>query len=258
MKIYELQVVEIPTNEPMIRNDQNDQIYKTKDGKWTAVASEIEDRNRPASRCSSGRSRSRCRSCCQRLSQRGIDTPCSTPSPSTPSARARRSPRRAPLCGHDRDQHGRPRRGHQARRQRRAPSPSQELTKLGLEQGSDEWDEAWDEVFRRWSSRWSRTARRSDGGRRAVHLRHRAPRVAPHRQPAARPLRPPGRSRRVALLPVRRGRSRAAVRGRSHLQDPRQQVPRRRTKRATRCRSSTRCSPSRSRGPRRRSRSRTS
>src|SRR5919197_1636393 len=34
MKIYELQVVEIPTNEPMIRADRNDQIYKTKDGKW--------------------------------------------------------------------------------------------------------------------------------------------------------------------------------------------------------------------------------
>ena len=42
--------------------------------------------------------------------------------------------------------------------------------------------------------------------RRPLHLRHRAPRVAPDRQPAARPLRPPGRPRRVALLPLRRGR----------------------------------------------------
>src|SRR5690349_4829089 len=46
MKIYELQVVDIPTNEPMVRRDQNDQIYKTKDGKWAAVVSEIEDRNK--------------------------------------------------------------------------------------------------------------------------------------------------------------------------------------------------------------------
>src|SRR5215211_2516024 len=45
MKIYELQVVEIPTNRPMIRRDNNDQIYKTKDGKWSAVAREIEERN---------------------------------------------------------------------------------------------------------------------------------------------------------------------------------------------------------------------
>src|SRR5438270_2135239 len=37
MKIYELQVVEIPTNRPMQRQDKNDQIYKTKDGQWGAV-----------------------------------------------------------------------------------------------------------------------------------------------------------------------------------------------------------------------------
>src|SRR5689334_3369062 len=46
MKIYELQVVDIPTNEPMVRKDQNDQIYKTKDGKWAAVVGEIEERNK--------------------------------------------------------------------------------------------------------------------------------------------------------------------------------------------------------------------
>ena len=46
MKIYDLQVVEIPTNEPMIRDDQNDQIYKTKEGKWAAVVREIEERNK--------------------------------------------------------------------------------------------------------------------------------------------------------------------------------------------------------------------
>jgi preprotein translocase subunit SecA len=41
MKIYEMPVVEIPTNQPMVRKDQNDQIFKTKDGKWGAVLSEI-------------------------------------------------------------------------------------------------------------------------------------------------------------------------------------------------------------------------
>ncbi len=45
MKIYELQVVEVPTNQPMVRADNNDQIYKTKDGKWAAVVSEIERRH---------------------------------------------------------------------------------------------------------------------------------------------------------------------------------------------------------------------
>src|SRR5438067_5515034 len=45
MKIYELQVVEVPTNMPMIRRDHNDQIYKTKDDKWAAVAKEIKTRH---------------------------------------------------------------------------------------------------------------------------------------------------------------------------------------------------------------------
>src|SRR4051812_24941746 len=45
MKIYELQVVEIPTNRPMVRRDNNDQIYKTKDGKWDAVVREIGQRS---------------------------------------------------------------------------------------------------------------------------------------------------------------------------------------------------------------------
>jgi len=41
MKIYKIPVVEIPTNKPMVRKDENDQIFKTKDGKWAAVLSEI-------------------------------------------------------------------------------------------------------------------------------------------------------------------------------------------------------------------------
>ncbi len=35
MKIYELPVVQIPTNRPMVREDRNDQVYKTKEGKWS-------------------------------------------------------------------------------------------------------------------------------------------------------------------------------------------------------------------------------
>ncbi|HEU5142437.1 MAG TPA: preprotein translocase subunit SecA, partial [Solirubrobacterales bacterium] len=41
MKIYKIPVVEIPTNRPMVRADHNDQIFKTKDGKWKAVLEEI-------------------------------------------------------------------------------------------------------------------------------------------------------------------------------------------------------------------------
>ncbi len=45
MKIYEVPVVEIPTNQPMVRLDHNDQIFKTKDGKWKAVLEEITARH---------------------------------------------------------------------------------------------------------------------------------------------------------------------------------------------------------------------
>ncbi len=45
MKIYELPVVQVPTNRPMVRDDRNDQIFKTKEGKWSAVVEEIATRH---------------------------------------------------------------------------------------------------------------------------------------------------------------------------------------------------------------------
>jgi len=42
-KIYKLDVVEIPTHLPMVRNDHPDLIYKTQTAKYTAVANEIAD-----------------------------------------------------------------------------------------------------------------------------------------------------------------------------------------------------------------------
>jgi preprotein translocase subunit SecA len=45
MKIYELPVVQVPTNMEMVREDRNDQIYKTREGKWNAVVQEIAARN---------------------------------------------------------------------------------------------------------------------------------------------------------------------------------------------------------------------
>ncbi len=44
MKIYNLPVVQIPTNRPMVRADRNDQVYKTREGKWSAVLREIRAR----------------------------------------------------------------------------------------------------------------------------------------------------------------------------------------------------------------------
>jgi len=40
-KIYNLDVVEIPTNVPVIRDDRSDKIYKTAEAKWQAIVSDV-------------------------------------------------------------------------------------------------------------------------------------------------------------------------------------------------------------------------
>ncbi len=51
MKIYKVPVVEVPTNRPTVRDDQNDQIFKTREGKWAAVINvSWSPATRPASR----------------------------------------------------------------------------------------------------------------------------------------------------------------------------------------------------------------
>lgn len=45
-KIYNLDVVEIPTNKPMIRKDKEDVIYKNEDAKFNAIAEDIKKKNK--------------------------------------------------------------------------------------------------------------------------------------------------------------------------------------------------------------------
>jgi preprotein translocase subunit SecA len=44
-EVYKLGVVEIPTNRPMVRADEQDLIYKGEDPKWTAVTEDIAERH---------------------------------------------------------------------------------------------------------------------------------------------------------------------------------------------------------------------
>src|SRR5206468_6481285 len=44
VEIYNLNVVEIPTNVPVARLDKNDYIYKTKEGKFSAVVRDVKER----------------------------------------------------------------------------------------------------------------------------------------------------------------------------------------------------------------------
>jgi preprotein translocase subunit SecA len=45
-KIYRLHVIQIPTNQPMIREDAPDTIYKTEEAKFSAIAKEVKERNK--------------------------------------------------------------------------------------------------------------------------------------------------------------------------------------------------------------------
>ena len=183
VEIYNLDVVEIPTNVDVARADENDMVFKTKEGKFAAVARDIEERSSSGQPVLVG---TIAVETSEYLSAAPDAQGDQAQRPQREGARARgrdhqgRGPERR---GHDRDEHGRPRRRHQARRRR---------------------------------------AR----GRRPLRARHRAARVAADRQPASRPLGPPGRSRRDALLPLRRGRPRAPLRRRPDqgdhgaLQDP--------------------------------------
>jgi preprotein translocase subunit SecA len=45
VEIYDLHVVEIPTNEPVARADENDLIFRTKEGKFAAVIRDIKERH---------------------------------------------------------------------------------------------------------------------------------------------------------------------------------------------------------------------
>lgn len=44
--IYNMDVIAIPTNKPVIRDDKPDMIYKTMEGKFRAVVEDIKERNR--------------------------------------------------------------------------------------------------------------------------------------------------------------------------------------------------------------------
>ncbi len=213
-KIYKLDVVQIPTNHPMVRDDRNDQVYKTRGGKWHAVAAEIAERNEKSQPVLVGTiSVEVSELLADQLKVKGIEH-------TVLNAKPEYAEREGDIIA----QAGRP--GAVTIATNMAgrgvdiklggnPEHLAELelkTKLGLQPGDPDYEERFAELLPTFEAKVETRPRDRARGRRSLHLRHRAPRVAPHRQPAAWPFRPPGRSRRVALLPQRRGRPRASVR----------------------------------------------
>ena len=148
MDIYNLEVVEVPTNLPMIRDDEDDEVYRTATEKYRAILKLIEDCKikRPAG---AGRHHldREIGAACRAAAQGGLGAARLLRSERVRRAlfgrRGRhqrqgvRHPERAlPRAGslyrlagrragrdHDRHQHGRPRHRHSARRQRRHAHP---------------------------------------------------------------------------------------------------------------------------------------
>ena len=241
-KIYNLDVVVIPTNRPLRRLEEPDVDLPDRAARSTTRSSRRSPRSRRTGRP-------------VLVGTISIEKS-ETLSTHAQAARhqARRAEREVPRAGSrdrragrphgrgdDRHQHGRPRHRHPARRQRRvhgaAAVPGRRAGRAAAEgRGA---------VRRRRGVRLLLPPRRAStasagrtgtgifdalqgadatpstsevvGARRPAHRRHRAPRGAAHRQPAARPRRPPGRPRLVALLPVARRRPDAHLRLRPHL-----------------------------------------
>src|SRR5688572_16768602 len=148
MKIYKLQVVEVPTNEPMIRSDQNDQIYKTKEGKWTAVLNQIAERHEAGQPVLVGTiSVEVSEMLSERLKQRGIQ-----------HTVLNAKPEHAALEGETVAEAGQPGtvtiatnmagRGVDIKLGGNAEHlTTLELRKRGIEPETAEWDKAWDEIY---------------------------------------------------------------------------------------------------------------
>ena len=210
--IYRLDVVEIPTNVPVIRIDEDDEVYRTVEEKYKAIVEEIED------------------AACARASRSWSAPPRSRSPSSSPSAAARTGSRIS----------------HQVLNARYHEQEAYIVAQAGVPgavtiatnmagRGTDiqlggnadmriaqelgdmpEGPER--EAKERGDPRRGRQRLKEQGARRRrpLRARHRAPREPAHRQPAARPLRPPGRPRPLEILPVAAGRPDAHLRLRAH------------------------------------------
>ncbi len=150
--IYKLDVAVIPTNQPCIRKDMNDFIYKTRREKFNAVVKEIRTRTAKGQPVLVGTVSVEASEVLSPHAQAREDPARRAEREVSPAGSGDRRARRPAGQRHHLHQHGRPRHRHQTRPRRRR-------------------------------------------SRRTLRHRHRAPRVAPHRPPAPRTLRAPGRSR---------------------------------------------------------------
>ena len=212
-KIYSLGVVPIPTNKPMARIDQADLVYRTEEAKYDAVVEDIAERHEKGQPVLVGTvSVEKSEHLSGKLKKRGIPHTVLNAKVHADEAKI------VAMAGHKgavtvatnmagrgtdimlggsieflADAALRKQRPRARRRDRRAVR-----SRVAGRPRAD-------------PRPGRRGARRGPRARRPVRRRHRASRVAPHRQPAAWSFRPSGRPGRVPVLPVAAGRADAAV-----------------------------------------------
>ena len=232
-KIYKLGVVPIPTNKPMQRIDQPDLVYRTEEAKYDAVVDDIAERHQKGQPVLVGTVSVEKSEHLSQLLRNAGDPAHRAERQGARQRGEDRGARRSQGRGHRGHQHGRSRHRHHARwldGLPRRPGAAQAGPRPGRELRGVRGRVARHGRADQGPGRGR--ARRGQAARRPLRRRHRAPRVPPHRQPAARSLRPPGRPGRVPLLPVAAGRADAAVQVRlGRLRAPRPQGPRRRADR---------------------------
>ena len=230
MDIYNLEVVEVPTNMPMIRVDEDDEVYRTAEEKYRAIIALIEDCKiaRPAG---AGRHHldREVRELAEMLRQAGweqhdFSDPNAFAALYSGDEGAKATKVFAILNARYHEQEA------YIVSQAGVPGAITIATNMAgrgtdIQLGGNAdmriRQELKDIAGRRRARRpraaeiraqVARLKEKALDGRRPVRARHRAPREPPHRQPAARPLRPPGRPRPLQVLPVARRRPDAHLR----------------------------------------------
>ncbi len=232
-KIYKLGVVPIPTNREVARVDQPDLVYRTEQAKFDAVVEDIVERHSAGQPILVGTtSVEKSERLSKQLKKRGV------PHEVLNAKQHDREAAIVAMAGH---------KGAVTVATNMAGRGTdimlggsvefladQALRQKGLDplEDSEAYEAAWPQTLKQMEEQ---VAAEHDevaavGG--LMPSRHRAPRVPPHRQPAARPLRPSGRPGRDPVLPVARGRPHAPVQGRlgqlgpADHEDPRRRADR--------------------------------
>jgi preprotein translocase subunit SecA len=223
-EIYKLDVVEIPTNRPMIRKDLPDSIFRTEKGKFEAVIEDIiqcHEKGQPVLVGTISIEKSELLS--KMLKRRGIKHEVLNAKYHDKEAEIVAQAGKkgtvtiaTNMAGRGTDIMLGGNAEYMAKAEMRRMQVPEELIveATGFAETDNEDILNARRTFQELNKKYKDAIKSEAEEVRAVHHGHRAPRVPPDRQPAERPFRPSGRPGHLPVLPVRGGRPDAPVRRR--------------------------------------------